>query len=314
MTPSRARMLIMAGILGLVAVLGIAWLAGIATGNGAEPMAGTGTNATADAPDGSADAPDADGSASDAPDADGTTSGAPDDDSSATGAPDGSTGQGKDADGQPTGDRSTPPGTRNNRRSVHWNGVHLDGSPGDDGCVTIINKTSTVGTIESVSFTVQSGPGRATARSAPGHCDPTGDPLCQGVQLRAGSQCLAGAIITGDASDRPYVIQAVVRFRYLCVNVEDAPCDQVRDWGGPPPTAEAPVEVTGQTSNNVPQFSYYIGDSGTSSEESPTPSPDDDTGTSTDDSGTSQEDSDSGSQDDGPDTADDGTTTAPEGE
>ncbi|MEV6032186.1 hypothetical protein AB0L65_13605 [Nonomuraea sp. NPDC052116] len=303
MTPSRARMLIMAGILGLVAVLGIAWLAGVATGNGAEPVAGTGTNATADAPDGSADAPD-----------DGTASSAPDDGSSATGVPDGSTGQGKDADGQPTGDRSTPPGTRNNRRSVHWNGVHLDGSPGDDGCVTIINKTSTVGTIESVSFTVQSGPGRATARSAPGHCDPTGDPLCQGVQLRAGSQCLAGAIITGEASDRPYVIQAVVHFRYLCVNVEDAPCDQVRDWGGPPPTAETPVEVTGQTSNNVPQFSYYIGDSGTSSEESPTPSPNDDTGTSTDDSGTSQEDSDSGSQDDGPDTADDGTTTAPEGE
>jgi hypothetical protein len=270
-----------------------------------------------DAPDGSTDAPD--GSA-DAPD-----------DGSATGTPGDSTGQGKDADGgQPAGDRSTPPGTRNNRRSVHWNGVHLDGSPGDDGCVTIINKTSTVGTIESVSFTVQSGPGRATARSAPGHCDPTGDPLCQGVRLRAGSQCLAGAIITGDASDRPYVIQAVVRFRYLCVNVEDAPCDEVRDWGGPPPTAEAPVEVSGQTSNNVPRFDYYIGDSGTSPEESPTPSPDDDTGSSTDDSDSSQDDADSGSQDDAdsasqkdadsgsqddePDTSDDGTTTAPEGE
>jgi hypothetical protein len=312
MAPSRSRVLIMAAILGLVAVLGIAWLAGVATGNGAEPVAGTGTNATADAADGSADAPDAGGS----------TTGAPDD-GSATGAPDGSTGQGKDADdGQPAGGRSTPPGTRNNRRSVHWNGVHLDGSPGDDGCVTIINKTSTVGTIESVSFTVHSGPGHATARSAPGHCDPTGDPLCQGVRLRAGSQCLAGAIITGDASDRPYVIQAVVRFRYLCVNVEDAPCDEVRDWGGRPPTAEAPVEVTGETSNNVPRFDYYIGDSGTSPEESPTPSPDDDTGTSTDDSGSSQEDSDSGSQedsgsgsqDDGADTADDGTTTAPEGE
>ncbi|MFI6734144.1 hypothetical protein ACIBI9_14540 [Nonomuraea sp. NPDC050451] len=313
MAPSRSRVLIMAGILGLVAVLGIAWLAGVATGNGAEPLAGTGTNAPADAPDGSADAPDADGSTD-----------APDDDGSATGVPGDSTGQGKDADGgQPTGDRSTPPpGTRNNRRSVHWNGVHLDGSPGDDGCVTIINKTSTVGTIESVSFTVQSGPGRATARSAPGHCDPTGDPLCQGVLLRAGSQCLAGAIITGDASDRPYVIQAVVRFRYLCVNVEDAPCDEVRDWGGPPPTAEAPVEVSGQTSNNVPRFDYYIGDSGTSPEESPTPSPDDDTGPSTDDSGSSQgdsdsgsqEDSDPGSQDDEPDPSDDGTTAAPEGE
>lgn len=289
MTRSRLRVLIMTGVLGLVAVLGIVWLVGAATGNGAEPLAGTGANvpgggvessrgSTGDVPDDSTDAP----------------RGTPDD-------PGGSTGglPGQDTgvdDEQPLGRDSTPPASRNDRRSVNWNGVRLDGSPGDDGCVTIINKTSTVGTIESVSFTVVSGPGRATARSAPAHCEATGDPLCQGVRLRAGSQCLAGAIITGDASDRPYVIQAVVRFRYVCVNVEDAPCDEVRDWGGRPPTAQAPVEVTGTTADNVPRFEFSIGGSGTpdDEEESPEPTPDD-TG--------------SGGQDDGSGTSSDGTTS-----
>ncbi|MEQ4721913.1 hypothetical protein [Nonomuraea sp. B19D2] len=305
MASSRSRVLIMAGVLALVAILGIAWLVGVATSNGVEPLAGSGTNVPADgahAPDGSTDAPDG-----------------------STGAPEGSTGDAPGRgtttdDGQPPGGGSTPQESRNNRRSIHWNGVRLDGSPGDDGCVTIINKTSTVGTIESVSFTVRSGPGRATARTAPGHCEPTGDPLCQGVRLRAGSQCLAGAVITGDASDSPYVIQAVVRFRYMCVNVEDSPCDEVRDWGGPPPTAQAPVEVTGTTANNVPQFEFYIGGSGTpdgenESSTSPEPTPDD-AGSATADPGTSDEDS--GTENDGSGTSDDGTTsgdtaTTPEG-
>ncbi|MEV4111755.1 hypothetical protein [Nonomuraea sp. NPDC049695] len=304
MTPSRTRILIMAGILGLVAVLGIAWLAGVATSGGTEPVADTGTNAPtgdADAPDGSTDTPDG----STGEDAPGRDTG---DDT------------GDDNAEQPNGGGSTPQASRNTRRGVHWNGVRLDGSPGDDGCITIINKTSTVGTIESVSFTVESGPGRATARSAPGHCEPTGDPLCQGVTLRPGSQCLAGAIITGDASDKPYVIQAVVRFRYVCVNVEDAPCDEVRDWGGRPPTAEAPVVVTGTTANNVPRFEFYVGgsdtsDNGDGSSTSPEPEPDG-TGTSTEDSGSSEEDS--GTQDDGSGTSDDGATgadpaTTPEG-
>ncbi|MEV1177970.1 hypothetical protein [Nonomuraea sp. NPDC049784] len=288
----------MAGVLGLVAILGIVWLVGVATSNGAEPVAGSGTNAPAggpDTPDGSTDTPD--GSTDDTPDQ----------------------GTGTD-DGQPPGGGSTPQEAQNNRHSVHWNGVRLDGSPGDDGCVTIINKTSTVATIESVSFTVESGPGHATARSAPGHCERTGDPLCQGVRVLTGYQCIAGAIITGDASDRPYVIQAVVHYRYMCVNVEDPPCDEVHDWGGPPPTAETPVEVSGTTANNVPKFEFYIGGSGTpdgedNSDTSPEPAPDD-TGTSTEDSGTSNEDS--GTQNDGSGTSDDGTTsgdsaTTPEG-
>jgi hypothetical protein len=299
MASSRLRVLIMVGVLGLVAVLGVVWLVGVATGNPGEPQAGTGTSAPADggdAVDGGADMPD--GSTGDVPDQDGGVD-----------------------DGRPPGNGSTSPGSGNNRRSVHWNGVRLDGSPGDDGCVTIINKTSTVGTIESVSFTVRSGPGRATAQSAPGHCEPTGDPLCQEVELRTGSQCLAGAIIKGDASDSPYVIQAVVHFRYMCVNVENSPCDQVGDWRGPPPTAEAPVEVTGETANNVPDFDYYIGgsdtsdgedDSSTSPKDSPEPPPDD-----TGSPGTSEDDL--STQDDGSGISDEATTsgdsaTTPEGE
>jgi hypothetical protein len=142
--------------------------------------------------------------------------------------------------------------------------------------------------------------------------------------MRTGSQCLAGAIITGDTSDSPYVIQAVVHFRYVCVNVEDSPCDEVRDWGGSPPTAAAPVEVTGETANNVPPFTFYIGgsqnpdgedNSSTSPEESPEPTVDD-TGPSSEDPGTSEEDR--GTQDDGSGTsggsaANGGSATTPEG-
>ncbi|MGC5015808.1 hypothetical protein ACLQ2R_34030 [Streptosporangium sp. DT93] len=289
----------MTGILGLVAILGIAWLVGVATNDGGDPV-GSGTSATDGVTDdtttGGTGAPgDAASTPGDATDASGHPTGGP----TGTGA----------GDGRRPGDGSTPQASRNDRRSITWNGVRLDGSSGGPGCVTIINKTSTPGTIESVSFTVVSGPGRATARSAPEHCEPTGDPLCQGVRLKTGYQCLAGAIITGDASDSPYVIQAVVRFRYMCVDVEDAPCDEVRDWRGLTPTAEAPVEVTGTTDTNVPRFEFFIGDSSTSppdgeggSSTSPEASPEaspDDTAPSPEVTDTPAGEEDTGTRDDG---------------
>ncbi|MEV4475880.1 hypothetical protein [Nonomuraea sp. NPDC049504] len=233
MASSRVRVIIMAGVLGLVAVAGIVWLVGVATGDPGGSPTGAGVNLPVD----DEDVPEQD--VDDVP----------------------------PPAGEPTSQERSQEKSRNNRRSVRWNGVRLDGSPGDDGCVTIINKTSTAGTIESVSFEVRSGPGRAGARSAPGRCEPTGDPLCQGVTLRPGSQCLAGAVITGEPSDSPYVIQAVVHFRYRCVNVEDSPCDEVQDWGGRPPTEQRPVEIRGATANNVPQFDYYIGGTDTSGDE-----------------------------------------------
>ncbi|MEV4806254.1 hypothetical protein AB0K18_40165 [Nonomuraea sp. NPDC049421] len=246
MASSRVRVLIMVGVLGLLAAAGAVWLVGVATGDPGGSPAGAGVSMPVD----DEDVPDQDVRDEDIPDED-----ASDEVRSSAGEP-----------------KSQEKPQGNHRRSVRWNGVRLDGSTGDDGCVTIINKTSTVATIESVSFEVRSGPGRATARSAPGHCEPTGDPLCQGVTLRAGSQCLAGAVITGEPSDSPYVIQAVVHFRYRCVNVEDAPCHEVQDWAGPPPTEQRPVEIRGATANNVPQFDYYIGDE-TDTTASPEPSP-----------------------------------------
>ncbi|MEU8382230.1 hypothetical protein [Streptosporangium sp. NPDC048865] len=300
----------MTGILALVAILGIAWLVGVATNDGGEPVS-SGTSATDGATTGGTGGTGGTGDATDTPGDATDASGHP------TGGPTGTGGGGDD--GRRPGDVSTPQASRNDRRSINWNGVRLDGSSGGPGCVTIINKTSTPGTIESVSFTVVSGPGRAVARSAPERCEPTGDPLCQGVRLKTGYQCLAGAIITGDASDSPYVIQAVVRFRYMCVDVENAPCDQVRDWRGLTPTAEAPVEVTGTTTNNVPRFEFYIGDSATStpdgeggSSTSPEASPDgtapfsEATDTPAGDQDTGEEDT--GIRDDGAGTPTDGTT------
>ncbi|MET8867573.1 hypothetical protein ABZW11_31965 [Nonomuraea sp. NPDC004580] len=251
MASSRVRVLIMVGVLGLLAAAGVVWLVGVATGGPGGSPAGAGVSMPVDDEVG----PDEVGPDEDVPDEVVPDEAGP--------------GEVQSPVGEPTSQEKSQ---GNNRRSVRWNGVRLDGSTGDDGCVTIINKTSTVATIESVSFEVRSGPGRATARSAPGHCEPTGDPLCQGVTLRAGSQCLAGAVITGEPSDSPYVIQAVVHFRYRCVNVEDAPCDEVQDWAGPPPTEQRPVEIRGATANNVPQFDYYIGDD-TDTTASPEPSP-----------------------------------------
>ncbi|MFF7191491.1 hypothetical protein ACFZAR_41375 [Streptomyces sp. NPDC008222] len=151
--------------------------------------------------------------------------------------------------------------------------MHLDGTPDDAGCVTIINKTSTIGVIESVSFTVVDGPEKAAVRSdAAAHCEPTGDPPCQEVRVKTGYQCLAGAVLPSNAPEGDYTVQPAVHFRYVCVNAEDAPCNEVKDWKGPPPTAESPVEVSGWTTNNVPQVTMHIGAS--------SPSPDTSTDTS----------------------------------
>lgn len=222
----------MAGILGLVAIAGIVWLVGVATGGDEGEPAGR---------------------VADAPTAPNVPTGS---NASTAGVSAGRT-DGAGAQPRTPGGGSSPKAPQSGRRGIHWNGVHLDGSPGGSGCITVINKTSTVGVVESVSFTVTSGPGAATARADVAHCRPTGDPPCEEVRLRAGSQCLAGAILTGDASPDPYLVQATVHFRYVCVNVEDAPCDEVEDWQGPPPTVEAPVEISG-TTTDIPRVEAYI--------------------------------------------------------
>ncbi|GAA3090323.1 hypothetical protein [Streptosporangium carneum] len=255
----------MTGILCLVAIVGIVWLVGIATGGGGKNMAGQGTTAPTtpilpNAPNTPV-----------TPDTPTTLTAPASPNTSTTATPYGTRTNGTRTNGQGTQPTASSGGTpsktpQNGRRSIHWNGIHLDGSAGDEGCITVINKTGTVGVIESVSFSVISGPGSATARPDVAHCDPTGDPACDGIRLRAGSQCLAGAVLTGDASPNPYRLQPQVRFRYLCVNVEDSPCNEVREWQGPPPTAESPVEIHGGTTD-IPKIDAFVAPSSSSSSE-----------------------------------------------
>ncbi|WP_327085281.1 hypothetical protein OIE66_23305 [Nonomuraea sp. NBC_01738] len=237
---TRTRVLIMAGVLALVAVAGAVWLFAAATGGGSGGFDGgtAGLGEPAAGEPGPAESPGD------------STAESPEESTEETAGPDGrATGQGV----RPTGS-AVPQG---GRRSVHWNGIHLDGSAGDSGCITVINKTGMAGVIESVSFGVVSGPGRATVRLDASHCSNDGDPVCGGARLRAGSQCMAGAVLSGTPSEEAYVLQPTVRFRYLCVDVVSSPCSEVGDWGGPPPTASAPVELTG-TTQDLPTTEAWI--------------------------------------------------------
>ncbi|WP_146103796.1 hypothetical protein [Nonomuraea solani] len=248
----------MAGVLTLVGAFGVVWLVGVATGGGDGRLTGAPGGTSEDV----------------RPGATGEEPG----EQATDGAEQGSDGgQGSDGEqgsrgGQGRSGRS-PGSSGNGRQSVTWNGIHLDGS-GGGGCMKVINKTSTPGVIESVSFLVESGPGKATVRSGAGHCERDGDPSCQGVMLRPGTQCIAGAQVSGPASETAYVLRAQVRYRYVCVDPEDSPCDEVGDWKGPPPTAERPITISG-TTDDVPPMSVSIEGPSSPDEESPSPSPDD---------------------------------------
>lgn len=248
MPPTRARPIALSVILVLVAVLGIVWLVRSATtdgqnaadegpvssvtnSNGTDPNAGTGTGTD---PNGGTSRPGDDGGSS---------------------SP--SASQGTSASGN-----STPGGEtrKSSRRSIHVNGVHLDGKPSGPGCVTIINKTATAGTINSVSFTVADGPATPTVRSDDAaHCSLSGNPVCRGIKLVEGEQCMAGAVLPSDAPAGQYTVTAVVHFTYLCDNAENSPCNEVSDWGGSPPTPQDPVLISGSSSNNVPSLGMSVG-------------------------------------------------------
>jgi hypothetical protein len=240
MASSRARIIVTAGIVSLVAIGGIFWLISAATGGGGNGKS-VGQEATID--------PTAEG---------GSSAGQPN-------GPDArSTGPGGSLAGRPN----------NGRHGIHWNGVRLDGNEGDDGCVTIINKTGTDGVVESVSFTVIGGPGGVAVRADNAHCTDAGDPPCNELALQAGDQCSAGAVLSGHAAPGHYTLRANVNYRYVCVNVESSPCDEVRDWQGSPPTSGKPVEFSGTTSNNVPPAEIFVeGRSSPSAEPTLEPTP-----------------------------------------
>lgn len=255
MRPTRARPIALAIILGLVAVLGIVWLVRSATIDG--------QNAADEGPVSSVT-----GSNGTDPNADSSTgtdagTGAGTDPNAGTSRPgDGSSSSPSASQGTSTAGNSTPGGeTRNSgRRSIHVNGVHLDGNRNGPGCLTIINKTATAGTVDSVSFTVAAGPATPAVRSDDAaHCSPTGDPACRGIKLTEGYQCVTGAVLPPDAPAGVYTVTAVVHFTYLCDNTQNSPCNEVSDWGGSPPTSQNPVTVTGSSSNNVPQLTMTVG-------------------------------------------------------
>lgn len=261
MATMRARPIALAIILGLVAVLGIVWLVRSATIDG-ENTAGKGTVSSAAASNGNGNDPDADGGIG----GNDTGPGTGTDTGSAAAS------QGTSATGSSTPDGGT---RKDGRRSIHVNGVRLDGNPSGSGCATIINKTSTPATFNSVSFTVASGPAKpAVSSDNAAHCS-NGNPRCLGARVQEGYQCDAGAVLPPGSPNGRYVITTTVNFTYVCVDPENSPCDEVKDWGGSPPTPQDPVVISGSTSNKVPPVTIVVGgEPEDNPEDEVTPAPD----------------------------------------
>ncbi|MFI7497762.1 hypothetical protein ACIBVL_04485 [Streptomyces sp. NPDC049687] len=275
MPPSRARLSVMAAVLGVVAVLGIVWLVRSATVD-------SGTSADHDAT-GSVGTRTGSGTHDDGTTASGTASGnGTSGGGTSTGgetAGDGERNDGGRNDGETGGDGETTDG---GRRSLHVNGLHLDGDRGGEGCLTVINKTGMTGTVDSVSFAVKSGPQGAAVRSDDGaHCSgdyhPEDDPNdrppppCRAVRLPPSGRCLAGVVPAAGAKPGAYDVEAWVHVRYLCDDPENSPCSEIH-WGARPPTRQDPVLVISDTKCNVPQPSLDVGPS---RDAPPEPEPDD---------------------------------------
>lgn len=215
MPTSRARLGVMATVLGLIAVLGVVWLVRSAT-TGSQKTSGSGatttdSTATSDATDG------------------------------------GTTGSGKttgsgETTGSATGDGSRTPGggktAGGGGRSVSLNGLRLDGGDDGNGCVMFMNTYGTAAHIESVSFTVThgpTGPGSPALRSDnAAHCPKTS--TCDGARLVKGGQCEAGTVFPSDAQAGEYTIDALATFTFLCDNATTEPCKHASKAGSPPPT------------------------------------------------------------------------------
>ncbi|WP_248961167.1 hypothetical protein [Sphaerisporangium perillae] len=237
MATSRTRAIVMAGILGLVAILGVVWLVGVATGG-----PGSSTDA-AGAGDGYA----GDSSSSD-PLATGTTDGSFSDD-----GPSPSSGVGPSSGAGP----SSSAGPRSQRRSIRVDGVRLDGNPTGDGCATIINKTSAPAVMTNVTFTLKKSPAPVGLTPASSACDNGGDPPCEGARVQEGDQCLAGVRLKGRPAPGEYLIGVNVSYRYTCTSVEDDPCNYP-SLRGVPMSPEDPVDVYGTTANNVPDIEIFV--------------------------------------------------------
>ncbi|MGW2614206.1 hypothetical protein [Streptomyces sp. NPDC001500] len=238
MQPSRARLGIMATLLGLVAVLGVVWLVRSAT---TDSRSTAGSDTASGSADGQSNA-----------------SGHADGDGDVT-ADGGRSRPGEASNGADGGGSQSPGrGGKHGDGPYVPNGVNLQGNGDRDGCVTVINKTSTPAVIESLSFVIVDGPGGTTVHSDNGaHCynepgDEKPGPPCQGLKLIEGDQCLTGAVLASNAKDGEYTVEAVVHTRFRCDNDKIDPCNYVKDWGGRPPTKKAPVDVRGSGTSQSP--------------------------------------------------------------
>ncbi|WP_329331650.1 hypothetical protein OG866_02500 [Streptomyces sp. NBC_00663] len=267
MATTRARPIALAIILGLVAVLGIVWLVRSATTDG-ENAADKGTVSSASASNGNGNG---NGNGND-PDPDGGIRGTdPGTGSGTDRQDDGSSSSTSASQGTSATGSSTPGGEthKSGRRSIHVSGVRLNGNGDRDGCATIINKTSRPLTVKSVSFAVSKGPAKpAVSSDNAAHC--SGDnPTCLGATVQEGDQCDAGAVLPPGVPNGTYKITTTVDFTCVCVDPENDPCDKVTDWGGPPPTPQYPLTISGPAA--APGVSITVGEE---PEEEDTPAPD----------------------------------------
>ncbi|MFG2571494.1 hypothetical protein [Streptomyces sp. NPDC048481] len=248
MQPSRARLGIMASLLGLVAVLGAVWLVRSATTDSQSTASSDGTTGSAQQSNATGDA---DG------DADVTADG----------------GRSRPGEASNGADGHTPGGGKpgkGGQRSVTYNGLHLDGDAHGFGCLTVINGTGTTALIKNVSFRVS--PAASIHSDNAAHChDGEGGnaPPCNGKRLAKDQGCLAGGVLAPDTPPDYYTITAVVEYDFLCDNVKITPCDVLKKRGGPPPTPRDPVRLVGTTSD-LPQATVLIDESNSPST-SPSP-------------------------------------------
>ncbi|HLL37020.1 MAG TPA: hypothetical protein VK545_24745 [Streptomyces sp.] len=245
MPSSRVRIGVLAAVLGLVAVLGVVWLVRSATTGGGGTSAER-TNGTAEAGNGTGTGGDG-GTGEDGDTGTGTDGGRT---AEETGTDGGRTTDSDEDGGGDGGGDGDGDGGDGGRRSISVNGVRINGS-GTDGCLSAINLTDVVATMESISFTVTAGPSKPTVRSDNGaHCPAVqqgyGRP-CAGAQLQPNESCTAGAVLASNATRGTYSITAVATASFRCENSTSHPCDLVEDWEGSPPTPQNPVSIEGKT-------------------------------------------------------------------
>ncbi|MFF1548374.1 hypothetical protein [Streptomyces sp. NPDC058291] len=233
MQPSRARLGIMATLLGLVAVLGVVWLVRSATTDSRSTPRSDATSGSADAQSNASGHADGDGDVT----ADG--------------------GRSRPGEASNGADGHTPGGgeKRKDGRPSVPNGVNINGS-GQGGCAIVLNMEETPATVTSVSFKVTEAPGKQKPklRSDNGaRCHRVlyheANP-CDGLRLKAlEGGCVAGVAALSNAEAGHYVVRGTLKATFLCDNVEKDPCKRVKDWRGPKPTQRHPVLITGESTS-----------------------------------------------------------------